>query len=107
MRRTKRSSGTNQEDNMNFSRMAIATTSLCLSLLTTGTLAAEAAAPASFLGCITMSKKVKEALDANQQSPNADAARAAMSFGRDYCSNQMYEKGVASYAKALQLLGAG
>jgi hypothetical protein len=54
-----------------------------------------------------MSKQAKEALDANQQSPNADAARTAITFGRDYCSNQMYQKGVASYAKALQLLKAG
>jgi cytochrome c-type biogenesis protein CcmH/NrfG len=92
---------------MNFPRMAVAATALCLTLGTTVTLAAEASAPASFLSCITMAKKVKEALDANQQSPNADAARTAMSFGRDYCSNQRYDKGVASYARALQLLGAG
>ena len=92
---------------MNFSRIAVAATALCLTLGMTGTLAAEASAPASFLGCITMSKQAKEALDANQQSPNADAARTAITFGHDYCSNQMYQKGVASYAKALQLLKAG
>jgi hypothetical protein len=106
MRRASHSLGANQEDVMNFSRTAVSAAVLCLALGASGTIAAEASAPASIKDCLVMSKKVREALNTAQQSPNADAARSAMNQGRDFCSWQMYEKGVKSYANALQLLGA-
>ena len=92
---------------MNFSRTAVAAAALCLALGVTGTLAAEASAPATLKSCLDLSKQAKEALSANPQSPNLDAARTEMNLGRVYCSSQMYAKGVNSYAKVLQLLGAG
>ena len=107
MRRAKQSSGVNQEDNMNFSRTAVTAAAFCFALGMTGTLAAEASAPPTMKSCLDLSKKAREALNANQQSPNIDAARAEISMGRDYCASQMYEKGVTSYAKGLQLLGVG
>ncbi len=90
---------------MKFARAAAA--ALGLVFAATAAMAADAPAPASVKGCIDMSKKVKEALDANQQSPNLNAARSSINLGRDYCTWQMYGKGVNSYARALQLLGVG
>jgi hypothetical protein len=106
MRRAKPSFGINQEDIMNFARTAAAAAALCFALGATGTLGADASTPANIKGCLDLSKKTKAALEANQQSQNLDAARAEMKLGRDYCSSNMYEKGVNSYAKALQP-GAG
>jgi hypothetical protein len=106
MRRASHSLGVNQEDVMNFSRTAVSAAVLCLALCASGTIAAEASAPANIKDCLVMSKKVKEALNTAQQSPNYDAARAQNEAGRDYCMQGLYRYGVDRYAQALKLLGA-
>jgi sRNA-binding protein len=54
-----------------------------------------------------MAKKVKEAINTNQQSANLHEAQTLSSAAREFCSNQRYAEGVSRYSKALQLLGAG
>jgi hypothetical protein len=52
-----------------------------------------------------MAKQVATAVDTAQPGQAKDDARAQQQFGRDFCAYSMYEKGVAHYAKALELLG--
>jgi hypothetical protein len=65
------------------------------------------AADAKAGDCIHMSKQVATAIDAAQPGKVADDARAQQRFGRDFCAVSMYNKGVAHYTKALELLGQG
>ena len=75
----------------------------------TGLMVASAAyaADANVGDCIHMSKQVASALDAAQPGKAVNDARAQQRFGRDFCAVSMYDKGVAHYAKALELLGQG
>ena len=57
-------------------------------------------------GCTHMRKQALQALDANQQSPNFDSARASERAGQEYCQTGIYDLGIKRFARALQLLGA-
>ncbi|MGC9952875.1 MAG: hypothetical protein ABSD21_01160 [Rhizomicrobium sp.] len=63
------------------------------------------AADASIGDCVHLSRQVASAIDAAQSGKAKDDARAQQRFGREYCAFSMYEKGVAHYVKALELLG--
>ncbi|MGA7675980.1 MAG: hypothetical protein WCA78_13160 [Rhizomicrobium sp.] len=63
------------------------------------------AADANIGDCVHMSKQVATAIDTAQPGKATDDARTQQRFGRDFCAVSMYDKGVAHYAKALQLLG--
>jgi hypothetical protein len=52
-----------------------------------------------------MSRQVSAALEANSDSPNLRAAQIEASNGRTLCSANEFDKGVAHYQKALDLLG--
>lgn len=67
---------------------------------------ANAAEPGNLRGCVASAKDVQAALDANQQSPNHDAAVKEQHNGRDFCGTGLYQQGVNHYAQALKLLGA-
>ena len=60
--------------------------------------------PETKIGCMHMDKQFTEALDANAQSTNADAASAERRMGRDACNAAYYRVGLAHYKKALELL---
>ena len=62
------------------------------------------AADARVGDCIHMAKQVREALDAAQPGAKTDTARMEQQAGASFCSYSLYEKGVAHYAKALELL---
>lgn len=91
---------------MRFTKTALSATALVAMLATSGAYAATAAAPANVAGCLTMSKKVSAALDANQTSPNYDAAKAQARGAQGFCAHGMYQQGVNSYAAVLESLGA-
>ena len=63
------------------------------------------AADANIGDCARMSKQVATAIDAAQPGKTTDDARVEQRTGNDFCTYSMYEKGVAHYTKALQLLG--
>lgn len=63
------------------------------------------AADARVGDCIQMAKQVATAIDTAQPGKVKDDARTQQHFGRDFCAVSMYDKGVAHYAKALELLG--
>lgn len=92
---------------MNIVKTAASAAALCLLLGVPASYAADTAAPASVTSCVDMAKKVKEAINANQQSPNLHEAQTLSSAAREFCSNARYAEGVSRYSKALQLLGAG
>ncbi|HEY4944432.1 MAG TPA: hypothetical protein VII56_23590 [Rhizomicrobium sp.] len=91
---------------MSFSKSAVSAAALCLTLAATGVYAAQAAAPETVIGCITMEKKANAALEANQQSPNYASARQQVNGARTFCGHGQYKMGVEHFAKALDLLGA-
>jgi hypothetical protein len=76
-------------------------------LAATASYAQDAAAPATVSGCVDMAKKVKEAINSGQQSPNLHEAQTLSSAAREFCSNQRYAEGVSRYIKALELLNVG
>ena len=90
---------------MNFAKTAVSAAALVLVLGATATYAEDT--PATVASCVDMAKKVKEAINENQQSPNLHEAQTLSSAAREFCSNQRYAEGVSRYSKALQLLGAG
>ena len=63
--------------------------------------------PATRFGCLRMDKEVWTALGANQQSPNADAARSEIVLGRNACVVASYKAGLEHFKKALELLTHG
>lgn len=56
--------------------------------------------------CIKMAGQVRQAIEANGSSANLKAAKAEQSAGRYFCLSGVYDKGVAHYQAALDLLGA-
>jgi hypothetical protein len=61
---------------------------------------------ANTMGCLHASKQVSDALAANPQSPNSKDASDEQRAGREFCMNGVYDRGVAHYEKALDLLSA-
>jgi len=55
--------------------------------------------------CVDLGQQVKAALAANPQSPNYQAAFSEEKYGRDFCTNSFYQRGVDHYDHALALLG--
>jgi hypothetical protein len=94
-----------QEDNMNFVKLAASAAALSLTLGATAAYA-QSSEPANVVGCMHMAKKVSAALDANMSSPNYAAARQNAADADGLCSHAMYKNGLATYDKALGLLGA-
>ena len=92
---------------MNIVKTAASAAALCLLFGATASYAADASAPASVNSCVDMAKKVKEAINANQQSPNLHEAQTLSNAAREFCSNARSAEGINRYSKALQLLGAG
>ncbi|HEX4302728.1 MAG TPA: hypothetical protein VHZ78_08040 [Rhizomicrobium sp.] len=90
---------------MRFTKSVLAATTLCLTVAA-GAYAAQAAEPATFVGCLHMQKKAAAALDANKQSPNYFAASEQANSAQSFCSNQLYKQGIDRYTNVLALLGA-
>jgi len=76
-----------------------------LSLLLGTAAVAQTDVPGTSNGCLQMKTKVSAALDANQQSPNYDAAKAKARGAQNLCSMGLYKVGVDGYAEALKILG--
>ncbi|GAA0550537.1 hypothetical protein FHS83_001256 [Rhizomicrobium palustre] len=62
------------------------------------------AADAKLSDCVSMQKQVSTALENAVSNPNAESARQEAQNGRSFCTSRLYDKGVAHYAKALELL---
>jgi hypothetical protein len=74
---------------------------VCLSL---AAIPANASEPPTLSGCLHSAKQVRAALDANQQSPNYQAAKQDKRSGFEFCNAGLYRQGVTYYDHALQLL---
>jgi hypothetical protein len=57
-------------------------------------------------GCTHLAKEVRDAVDGNASSANLAEAQQEQGYGRDFCNNQLYDKGIMHYQHALELLGA-
>jgi hypothetical protein len=81
---------------------------LLAATIVTGAAAASANdVPANTTGCLTMSKEVSDALQANSQSKNIDSAVEENKAGHEYCNSGMFETGLKHFARALELLAPG
>lgn len=78
---------------------------LATTVLAVCALSSSAFAEAESSDCSRLSRQVAAALDANSDSPNIRAAQIEAGNGRTLCSANEYDKGVAHYQKALDLLG--
>jgi len=63
------------------------------------------AADARLSDCLQLSKQVSAALETAKADASTEAAREQANSGRSFCGAKLYIQGVASYTKALQLLG--
>ena len=70
-----------------------------------GLLFASTANAAGISNCVHLSKQVAAAIDSAQAGKAKDDAAAQQLIGRQYCAISMYDRGVAHYSKALELLG--
>lgn len=73
-------------------------------MLAVGATAANAA-DASMTTCLQAQSKVSNALASGTPSANSNAATKESHYGRDFCSNGLYKKGMEHYAEAMKLLG--
>jgi hypothetical protein len=60
---------------------------------------------ASQATCVQAQTKVTTALAADANNANRDAAAKESHYGRDFCSNGLYGRGMQHYAEAMKLLG--
>lgn len=87
---------------MNFNKSALATAALCVAV---GTMSASAQnVRDDEQGCRIVERQVKEAFDANAQSPNFSAASDERHIGRDGCRQGYYKFGISHYKRALEIL---
>lgn len=86
---------------MKFAAGAVA---VCLGLGMT-LASANAQQVASVSTCLERASQLKTALDGNAQSANYQDATKEGLYGRAFCNNGFYAKGVARYDHALQMLG--
>lgn len=70
-----------------------------------GSLPAAADETDSPSGCLKLASEVSQALAANPQSSNHEAAVKEDLYGRGFCANGFYGHGVEHYQQALKLLG--
>lgn len=66
---------------------------------------ADASGSASLKSCLDMASQVKAALASNENAAKYEEAKKEQDYGRDFCTNSFYDRGVAHYAMALKLLG--
>jgi len=78
-----------------------------LTVVTLALAPAANAADAKLTDCLHMAKEVSTALAAAQPGTTTDQARGQAQAGQNACLAASYNRGVAHYAKALQLLGKG
>jgi hypothetical protein len=60
----------------------------------------------SLSSCVKLADQVKQALAANTQSANHEAAVQEKFRAQGFCANGLYGPGVQHYEQALKLLGA-
>ena len=60
----------------------------------------------SLSDCVKIADQVNQALAANPQSANHEAAVKEKLYGRGFCANGLYGHGIEHYEQALKLLGA-
>lgn len=84
--------------------LTVSAAALCASV-GFGSLPASAEETGSLSGCQKLASQVKQALASNAQSANYEAAVKEKSYGRDFCSNELYARGQEHYEQALKLLG--
>ena len=60
---------------------------------------------ASQATCAQAQSKVATALASNTDAANHDAAAKESHYGRDFCNNGLYGKGMDHYTNAMKLLG--
>ena len=87
---------------MNFTQTALASAAVCL--MATGAYAEDLTNDAQ--GCRVIERQVKEAFDANAQSPNFSAASDERHIGRDGCRQGYYKFGISHYKRALEILAS-
>ncbi|HTQ13003.1 MAG TPA: hypothetical protein VMH86_03935 [Rhizomicrobium sp.] len=83
--------------------IAIATLSSALAFAASGASAETFAA--NLGGCTHAAEAVRDAMSANASSANMAEAQKEQGYGRQFCNNQLYDRGVAHYQRALDLLG--
>ncbi|HEY1632551.1 MAG TPA: hypothetical protein VGF56_14645 [Rhizomicrobium sp.] len=82
---------------------------IAVAVLSSGLMAGAAHAEtfaANMGGCNHAASAVRDAVTANAQSANLADAQKEQGLGREFCNNQLYDRGVAHYQKALELLGS-
>jgi hypothetical protein len=82
---------------------------IAVAVLSSGLVAGSASAEtfaSNMGGCNHAAAAVKDAVAANAQSANLADAQKEQGYGREFCNNQLYDRGVMHYQKALDLLGA-
>ncbi|HEX4078658.1 MAG TPA: hypothetical protein VHX61_07275 [Rhizomicrobium sp.] len=89
--------------------MRLATVTLSVAALCTGIALSSISAAAEETGspsnCLKLADEVNQALAANPQSSNHEAAVKEKFRGQGFCANGMYGDGLAHYEHALKLLG--
>ncbi|MGH6870673.1 MAG: hypothetical protein ACREHE_04125 [Rhizomicrobium sp.] len=83
---------------------------IAVAILSSGlAFAANAASAETFAanmgGCNHAAESVRDAMTANASSANMAEAQKEQGYGRQFCNNQLYARGVEHYQRALDLLG--
>jgi hypothetical protein len=90
--------------------MRLSTLTTCAAALCAGvaisSLPAAADETGSLSACVKIADQVSQALAANPQSANHEAAVKEELYGRGFCTNGLYGHGIEHYEQALKLLGA-
>jgi hypothetical protein len=76
-----------------------------IAVLSSGIVFAGSASAADMGACAHMATVVKSAIESNATSANLADAQKEQDFGRDWCSNGLYDRGISHYQRALDLLG--
>ncbi|MGB8602264.1 MAG: hypothetical protein WCD42_08725 [Rhizomicrobium sp.] len=63
------------------------------------------AGDAKLADCVHMAKQASTAMDTAQPGDSTDQAKDLVRNARSYCATSQYDRGVALYSKALNLLG--
>ncbi|HTT83504.1 MAG TPA: hypothetical protein VMF67_08480 [Rhizomicrobium sp.] len=89
---------------MRFLTLTVSAAALCGGVAL-GSLPAAADETGTLSDCTRLADQVNQALDANPQSANHEAAVKEKLYGRGFCTNGFYGLGAAHYEQALKLLG--
>jgi hypothetical protein len=85
--------------------LAVSAAALCASVVL-GSISAGAEETGTVSDCVKLADQVNQALAANPQSPNHEAAVQEKLNARGFCNYGFYGRGVEDYEQALKLLGA-